>query len=48
MTYDQSGSKFWYNGEYEELSYLTLEEKLMEHKINCPIGTDVGALLNEA
>ena len=48
MTHDQSASKFWYHGEYEELNYFTLEEKLVQHEINCPIGTEVGALLNEA
>jgi len=38
MTFDQTETKFWNNGEYEPLDACTLEEKLEAHALHCPFG----------
>jgi len=47
MTYDQSDSKFWFNGEYEPLDSDQISDKLRMHELHCPIGTNVGELIHE-
>lgn len=43
MTYDLSGTKFWYNGEYEALDPITLDEKLDSHALHCPFKVEFSA-----
>jgi|6_EtaG_2_1085325.scaffolds.fasta_scaffold38670_4 hypothetical protein len=43
MTYDESETKFWYHGEYEELDPMTLDEKLDQHARHCPFGVKFSA-----
>ena len=38
MTHDLSETKFWYNGEYEPLDLVSLDEKLGAHALHCPFG----------
>ena len=38
MTHDLSETKFWYNGEYEPLDLVSLDEKLDAHALHCPFG----------
>ena len=41
MTFNQSATKFWYNGEYESLDMLSLEEKLEAHELHCFAKTNI-------
>ena len=43
MTHDLSETKFWYNGEYELLDRMTLDEKLDAHAVHCPYGEVLSA-----
>ena len=36
MTHDLSETKFWYNGEYEPLDRMALDEKIDAHAVHCP------------
>ena len=36
MTHDLSETKFWYNGEYEPLDHVSLDQKLDQHAMHCP------------
>ena len=36
MTHDLSDTKYWFNGEYEPLDPMTLDEKLDAHALHCP------------
>lgn len=47
MTHDQTESKFWYNGEYEQLDRDTVSAKLDQHDIHCPFFTDVGEIMTK-
>ena len=43
MTHDQSETKFWYNGEYECLDPISLDEKIEAHATHCPFGVEFAA-----
>ena len=43
MTHDLSETKFWYNGEYELLDRMELDEKLDAHALHCPFGITFSA-----
>ena len=43
MTHDLSETKFWYNGEYEPLDEMALDEKLRAHAVHCPFGIEFSA-----
>jgi hypothetical protein len=43
MTHDETETKFWYNGEYESLDPMTLDEKLLAHATHCPFGVQFAA-----
>jgi hypothetical protein len=47
MTHDQTESKFWYNGEYEQLDRATVSAKLDQHDIHCPFFTDVEEIMTK-
>ena len=38
MTHDNSETKFLYNGEYEQLDPVSLDEKIDAHEKHCPFG----------
>jgi hypothetical protein len=43
MTHDQSETKFWYHGEYEQLDSISLDEKIDAHAKHCPFGITFSA-----
>jgi hypothetical protein len=43
MTHDQSETKFWYHGEYEQLDPISLDEKIDAHAQHCPFGVTFSA-----
>ena len=47
MTHDQTETKFWYNGEYQELDRSTVSQKLDQHDEHCPFLTDVGDMISQ-
>ena len=47
MTHDQTETKFWYNGEYQQLDKSTVSHKLDQHDEHCPFLTDVGDMISK-
>lgn len=47
MTHDQTETKFWYNGEYQQLDRSTVSQKLDQHDEHCPFLTDVGDMISQ-
>ena len=43
MTHDRSETKFWYNGEFESLDPISLDEKLDAHARHCPFDVTFSA-----
>ena len=43
MTHDNSETKFWYNGEYEQLDPVSLDQKIDAHAKHCPFGVAFSA-----
>ena len=47
MTHDQEETKFWYNGEYQQLDLSTVTEKLDQHDLHCPFYTNVEEIMTK-
>ena len=43
MTYDETDTKFWYNGEYKLLNQTMLSDKLDAHALHCPFKQELVA-----
>lgn len=43
MTHDLSETKFWYNGEFESLDPISLDQKLDAHARHCPFNVEFSA-----
>ena len=47
MTHDQEETKFWYNGEYQQLDLSTVTHKLDQHDLHCPFYTNVEEIMTK-
>ena len=47
MTHDQTETKFWYNGENQQLDKSTASQKLDQHDEHCPFLTDVEEIMTK-